>query len=68
VSLVRGTWCIIANQAYSACLRGQLSSNYKGFPTQASNSHPGSIAQQWTQALALWFSDQIGRLLRWAGS
>ncbi len=29
VSLVRGTWCIIANQAYSACLRGQLSSNVR---------------------------------------
>lgn len=42
-------------------------SNYKGFPTQASNTHPGSIANQWTQALVLWFSDQIGRLLRWAG-
>ncbi len=27
--LVRGTRCIIANQAYSACLRGQLSSNLR---------------------------------------
>jgi hypothetical protein len=27
VSLVRGTWCIIANQAYNVCLRGEVSSN-----------------------------------------
>ena len=29
VSLVRGTWCIIAYQAYAACLRGRLTSNVR---------------------------------------
>jgi hypothetical protein len=29
VSLVRGTWCIIANQAYGACLRRPVSSNVR---------------------------------------
>jgi hypothetical protein len=29
VSLVRGTWCIIAYQAYAACLRGRLNSNVR---------------------------------------
>ena len=29
VSLVRGTWCIIAYQAYGACLRGPVSSNVR---------------------------------------
>ena len=31
VSLVLGTWCIIANQAYSARLCGQLSSNVRPY-------------------------------------
>jgi hypothetical protein len=29
VSLVRGTWCIIANQAYAACRSGRLNSNVR---------------------------------------
>jgi len=29
VSLVRGTWCIIAYQAYGACLRGPVNSNVR---------------------------------------
>lgn len=29
MSLVRVTWCIITNQAYSACLRDQLSENVR---------------------------------------
>jgi ketosteroid isomerase-like protein len=29
ISLIRGTWCIIANQAYGTCLRGPVSSNVR---------------------------------------
>jgi hypothetical protein len=36
-----------------------LSSNYKGFPNFASNSHPGSIAQQLTQEYAVSFQSRF---------
>lgn len=35
-----------------------INANYKGFPTSASNSHPGSIAQQLTQERMFRFSLQ----------
>jgi hypothetical protein len=45
VSLVRGTWCIIAYQAYAACLRGRLNSNVRHHepnPRRRSDSSSGA--------------------------
>jgi hypothetical protein len=35
VSLVRGTWCIIAYQAYGTCLRGPVNSNVRPHQTNS---------------------------------
>jgi hypothetical protein len=51
VSLVRGTWCIIAYQAYAACLRGRLNSNVRhharsgGHDGRNPNSHEAASPQ-----------------------
>ena len=47
VSLVRGTWCIIAYQAYGACLRGPVSSNVRphirGDPVVVESLRPSKV-------------------------
>ena len=50
VSLVRGKWCIIAYQAYGACLRGPVSSNVRQH-TKTTGTHRALRAIQQRHAL-----------------